>query len=216
MRLVDELSPTAEIAGATNAVLLRENGSLFPDQFDGAGFVPGACCARDSSRPANARSWSATAVSVRRSRPRWRASESSTPPDRNEGRRPTSCRRRSNRTRFPTSGTWCSKSEVTPFLQAAKDKGCIIQVGSDMLFEMIPLAWSSSACAWRQPSLTGPAYCRSVCRDGVVRSVALRPRCVGGRSGVTLAAKPSAFCCARAGPVQRLRCALAAAQPPSR
>jgi hypothetical protein len=30
------------------------------------------------------------------------------------------------------------EAEVTPFLQAAKDKGCIIQVGSDMLFEMIP------------------------------------------------------------------------------
>ncbi len=30
------------------------------------------------------------------------------------------------------------KAEVTPFLQAAKDRGCTIQVGSDMLFEMIP------------------------------------------------------------------------------
>ena len=30
------------------------------------------------------------------------------------------------------------KAEVTPFLQAAKDKGCTIQVGTDMLFEMIP------------------------------------------------------------------------------
>ena len=30
------------------------------------------------------------------------------------------------------------KAEITPFLQAAKGKDCIIQVGSDMLFEMIP------------------------------------------------------------------------------
>jgi shikimate dehydrogenase len=30
------------------------------------------------------------------------------------------------------------KTEVTPFLQAARDKGCTIQVGTDMLFEMIP------------------------------------------------------------------------------
>ena len=30
------------------------------------------------------------------------------------------------------------KAGVTPFLQAAKDKGCTIQVGSDMLFELIP------------------------------------------------------------------------------
>jgi len=30
------------------------------------------------------------------------------------------------------------KEEVTPFLRAAKDQGCTIQVGTDMLFEMIP------------------------------------------------------------------------------
>ena len=41
MALVDEISPTAAIAGATNAVLRREDGSLLADQFDGAGFVRG-------------------------------------------------------------------------------------------------------------------------------------------------------------------------------
>ncbi len=40
-RLVDELTPTAQIAGAANAVLLREDGTLLGDQFDGAGFVRG-------------------------------------------------------------------------------------------------------------------------------------------------------------------------------
>ena len=30
------------------------------------------------------------------------------------------------------------KSEYTPLLKAAKDKGCAIQVGTDMLFEQIP------------------------------------------------------------------------------
>ena len=30
------------------------------------------------------------------------------------------------------------KSEFTPLLRAAKDKGCAVQVGTDMLFEMIP------------------------------------------------------------------------------
>jgi shikimate dehydrogenase len=30
------------------------------------------------------------------------------------------------------------KQEITPFLQAAKGKGCPIQVGTDMLFEQIP------------------------------------------------------------------------------
>jgi shikimate dehydrogenase len=39
--LVDDLSPTALVAGAANAVLLREDGSLFGDQFDGTGFVRG-------------------------------------------------------------------------------------------------------------------------------------------------------------------------------
>lgn len=39
--LVDELTPTAKIAGAANAILLREDGTLLGDQFDGAGFVRG-------------------------------------------------------------------------------------------------------------------------------------------------------------------------------
>jgi shikimate dehydrogenase len=30
------------------------------------------------------------------------------------------------------------KQQITPFLQAARDKGCPIQVGTDMLFEQIP------------------------------------------------------------------------------
>ncbi len=30
------------------------------------------------------------------------------------------------------------KSEYTPLLRAARDKGCAVQVGSDMLFEMVP------------------------------------------------------------------------------
>jgi shikimate dehydrogenase len=30
------------------------------------------------------------------------------------------------------------KTEYTPLLRAAKAKGCTVQVGSDMLFEMIP------------------------------------------------------------------------------
>src|SRR5690348_6593614 len=39
--LVDEITPTAQVAGATNAVLLRDDGTLLGDQFDGAGFVRG-------------------------------------------------------------------------------------------------------------------------------------------------------------------------------
>ena len=39
--LVDELSPTALIAGACNAISLRPDGTLLGDMFDGAGFVRG-------------------------------------------------------------------------------------------------------------------------------------------------------------------------------
>ena len=41
MGLVDELSTTAEIAGACNAIRRCPDGSLRGDQFDGAGFVRG-------------------------------------------------------------------------------------------------------------------------------------------------------------------------------
>ena len=39
--LVDDLSPTARVAGAANAVLRRADGTLYGDQFDGTGFVRG-------------------------------------------------------------------------------------------------------------------------------------------------------------------------------
>ena len=39
--LVDEVSPTAKIAGACNAVLRRADGKLIGDMFDGEGFVRG-------------------------------------------------------------------------------------------------------------------------------------------------------------------------------
>ena len=39
--LVDELTPTALVAGSCNAILRRADGSLLGDMFDGAGFVRG-------------------------------------------------------------------------------------------------------------------------------------------------------------------------------
>ena len=39
--LMDEVTPTALVAGACNAILLRPDGTLLGDQFDGAGFVRG-------------------------------------------------------------------------------------------------------------------------------------------------------------------------------
>ena len=41
VELADEVSPTARIAGAANALLKREDGSLLADMFDGEGFVRG-------------------------------------------------------------------------------------------------------------------------------------------------------------------------------
>jgi len=41
VRLVNELTTTAKIAGATNAVLRSADGSLLGDIFDGGGFVRG-------------------------------------------------------------------------------------------------------------------------------------------------------------------------------
>jgi shikimate dehydrogenase len=42
MSLADETSITARIAGAANALLKREDGTLLADQFDGTGFARGA------------------------------------------------------------------------------------------------------------------------------------------------------------------------------
>jgi shikimate dehydrogenase len=39
--LMDEVTPTARIAGACNAILRRPDGTLLGDMFDGAGFVRG-------------------------------------------------------------------------------------------------------------------------------------------------------------------------------
>ena len=41
VELADEVSPTARIAGAANALLKREDGTLLADMFDGEGFVRG-------------------------------------------------------------------------------------------------------------------------------------------------------------------------------
>ncbi len=53
LSLVDEVSTTARIAGACNAILLREDGTLLGDMFDGEGFVRGMM--RKGRNPAGAR-----------------------------------------------------------------------------------------------------------------------------------------------------------------
>ncbi|MCA2220120.1 MULTISPECIES: shikimate dehydrogenase family protein [Nonomuraea] len=179
MELVDEISPAAAIAGATNAVLRREDGSLIADQFDGAGFVRGML--RKGFDPTGKRALvvgnggvgSSIAASlaglgmaeIGLFDPDAAASEAlsqriglhysdvkvvmgsrdpegydlivnATPIGMKDGDPlPVDVDRVA-----PGSyvGDVVLKTDITPFLQAAKDKGCTIQVGSDMLFELIP------------------------------------------------------------------------------
>jgi shikimate dehydrogenase len=53
LSLVDEVSTSAKLAGACNAILLREDGTLAGDMFDGDGFVH--CMMRKGRNPAGAR-----------------------------------------------------------------------------------------------------------------------------------------------------------------
>ncbi len=179
VELVDELTPTARIAGACNAVLRRDDGTLVGDQFDGAGFVRGI--QRKGCRPEGARAivsgsggvGSAIAASLAaagvaelalfdtreasslalRERllahyPALHVSTGSadpagydvvvnaTPLGMNPG----------DALPFDVAridagamvGEVVMKSEYTPFLEAAIARGCKVQVGTDMLFEMIP------------------------------------------------------------------------------
>jgi shikimate dehydrogenase len=179
MGLVDEISPTAAIAGATNAVLRREDGSLLADQFDGAGFVRGML--RKGFDPSGRRALvvgsggvgSAIVASlaglglaeIGLFDPDSSASEAlarrigvhypgvkvvvgsrdpegydlivnATPVGMEDGDPlPVDVDRIA-----PGSyvGDVVLKVDMTPFLQAAEDKGCTIQVGTEMLFELIP------------------------------------------------------------------------------
>jgi len=179
MGLVDEISPAAAIAGATNAVLRREDGSLLADQFDGAGFVRGML--RKGFDPSGTRALvvgnggvgSAIAASlaglglseIGLFDPDAAASESLAQrisvhyPDTKVvmgSRDPEGYDLIVNATPLgmndddplpvdvdrvaPGSyvGDVVLKADITPFLRTARDKGCTIQVGTDMLFELIP------------------------------------------------------------------------------
>lgn len=179
IRLVDEITPTVQIAGAANAVLLRSDGTLLGDQFDGAGFVRGVerkgfpLAGKRALVVGNGGVGSAIAASLAGAGvaalglfdPDRKASESlaaritehypqiriytgssdpqgydvvinATPLGMNDG------------DPLPVDvdliapGTFVGevvmKQQITPFLQAARDRGCPIQVGTDMLFEQIP------------------------------------------------------------------------------
>jgi shikimate dehydrogenase len=179
LRLVDEVTPTVQIAGAANAVLLREDGTLLGDQFDGAGFVRGVersgfpLAGRRALVVGNGGVGSAIAASLAAAGvsalglfdPARESSEAlaaridehypkisidtgsndpegyqivvnATPLGMNDGDPlPMDVDRIAPDTFV---GEVVMKQQITPFLQAAKDKGCRIQVGTDMLFEQIP------------------------------------------------------------------------------
>ena len=177
--LVDELTPTARVAGAANAVRKHDDGRLVGDQFDGAGFVRGvqrkgfdcagtkvlvvgnggvgspiaaslaaAGVASMSLFDPNAAASDALAGRLREAYPALEVTTGSkdpaghdlvvnaTPLGMNDGDPLPMDIERVDPGTFV--GEVVMRHEITPFLAAAQAKGCPIQVGKDMLFEMIP------------------------------------------------------------------------------
>lgn len=179
MSLVDEATPTARIAGAANAILLRPDGTLLGDQFDGAGFVRGV--ERKGRKLAGTRvlvsgnggvgsaiaaslaaagvaemalfdnieaSSNALAGRLREHYPKLVVTTGSNDPAgydvivnatplgmKDDDPLPFDISRISPSTFV---GEVVMKQAITPLLAAARAKGCAFQVGTDMLFEMIP------------------------------------------------------------------------------
>lgn len=177
--LVDEATPTARIAGACNAILLRPDGSLLGDQFDGAGFVRGVerkgfalagrrvlvsgCGGVGSAIAAslaaagvadialfdfNTAACEALAGRLRAHYPALKVSTGSNDPAGFELVVNATPLGMKDGDPLPfdvdriAPGTFVGevvmKQEYTPLLQAALAKGCPVQLGTDMLFEMIP------------------------------------------------------------------------------
>lgn len=177
--LLDQVTPTVEIAGSCNAVLKRRDGTLLGDMFDGVGFVRGVERKGRSLRGARAlvigcggvgsaiaASLAAAGISAiglfdaspgaadalaDRLRMHYDSLEirtgsndpagydvvvNGTPLGMKEGDPlPVDVSRIAPGTFV---GEVVMKEEFTPFLRAAKERGCPVQVGTDMLFEMIP------------------------------------------------------------------------------
>jgi shikimate dehydrogenase len=177
--LVDEITPIASVAGAVNAVLLREDGTLVGDQFDGAGFVrgverkgfplegkralvvgnggvgspiaaslAGAGVAAMGLFDPNSAASESLGGRLTEHYPKLEVSTGSKDPAgydivvnatplgmKDDDPLPMDVDRIDPSTFV---GEVVMKQTITPFLKAAQDKGCPIQVGSDMLYEMIP------------------------------------------------------------------------------
>jgi shikimate dehydrogenase len=179
LQLVDEVTTTAKIAGACNAILRRRDGSLLGDMFDGAGFVRGVerkgrqiagarvlvvgcggvgsaiAASLAAARPAvlgvydmAGATAEALASRLRQHHPSLLVTTGSKDPDGYDiivnatplGMNPGDALPFDVSRISPTTfvGEVVMKEEYTPLLRAALDRGCSVQVGTDMLFEMIP------------------------------------------------------------------------------
>jgi len=177
--LLDEVTPTVQIAGSCNAILRRPDGSLLGDMFDGTGFVRGverkgrqlkgakalvvgsggvgsaiaaslAAAGISAIGLFDASSAAAESLGERLSEhfPKLKVETGSkdpegydvvvnaTPLGMKEGDPLPIDVARVAPTAFV--GEVVMKQEMTPFLRAAKARGCAVQVGTDMLFEQIP------------------------------------------------------------------------------
>jgi shikimate dehydrogenase len=177
--LADEVTPTVEIAGSSNALLLRPDGTLLADMFDGTGFVRGIARKGFEVRGARclvvgaggvgsaiaaslaaagagsislfdtnramaealagrlAKHYPALEVRLATSDPAgYDLVVNGTPLGMKPGDPlPFDVSRLEPRTFV---GEVVMKQEITPLLEAARARGCRFQVGTDMLFEMIP------------------------------------------------------------------------------
>jgi shikimate dehydrogenase len=178
-RLVNELTTTAKIAGACNAILRRTDGTLLGDMFDGAGFVRGVerkgkpiagsrglvigCGGVGSAIAASLAAAGLSAIGLydpntaaaealgdrlRQHYPALQVATGSNDPtgyDIVVNATPLGMKPGDplpvDISKIPSTtfvGEVVMKEEYTPLLRAAMDKGCTVQVGTDMLFEMIP------------------------------------------------------------------------------
>lgn len=179
LAMMDEVSTAAKIAGACNAILLRADGTLLGDMFDGEGFVRGvirkgrtvtgaAALVVGSGGVGSAIAASLAGAGVARlglfdvyepschalagrlaaHYPALKLDVGTRDPDgydivvnatpigmQDGDPLPMDVDRIA-----PTTfvGEVVMKQQFTPFLTAARAKGCTIQVGTDMLFEQIP------------------------------------------------------------------------------
>jgi shikimate dehydrogenase len=178
--LLDECSTTVKVAGSCNAILRRDDGTLYGDLFDGAGFVRGVerkgfplrgarCLVVGTGGVGSAIAAALAAAGVGtialydthiasrdglagRLRQHYPMLEvrtdtrdpagfdlvvNGTPLGMNaDDPLPVDVARLSPKTFV---GEVVMKQEITPLLRAARERGCATQIGTDMLFEQIPL-----------------------------------------------------------------------------